>query len=132
MKIKSRTRNPLRKRARKGFRGYPLGTIAFYGPDDERASKVAVGIVIHEGAEPDLLKRWYAAAGEDLRSDEETTREISVFFGAHDVISVVMPDRIIGCPYEEGVDYPDGSVCPQCPFWRNRDRAKLMLATSLS
>lgn len=36
--------------------------------------------------------------------------------------SVVMADRIIGCPHEEGVDYPDGSKCPQCPFWAIRDR----------
>jgi hypothetical protein len=33
MKLKSRTNNPLLKRARKGFRGYPVATIALYGPD---------------------------------------------------------------------------------------------------
>jgi hypothetical protein len=36
--------------------------------------------------------------------------------------SVVMTDRIIGCPHEEGIDYPEGEPCPQCPFWANRDR----------
>lgn len=29
---------------------------------------------------------------------------------------------IIGCPHEEGIDYPDGQVCPQCPFCAHRDR----------
>ena len=53
MKLKSRTKNPLLKRARKGFRGYPVATIALYGRDDQRATKVAVGIVMREGAEPD-------------------------------------------------------------------------------
>lgn len=41
---------------------------------------------------------------------------------AHGVKSIVMADRIIGCPHEEGIDYPDGQVCPQCPFWAHRDR----------
>ena len=35
--------------------------------------------------------------------------------------SDVMADRIIGCPHEEGVDYPDGSKCPKCPFCAIRD-----------
>ncbi len=35
--------------------------------------------------------------------------------------SVVMTDRIIGCPHEEGIDY-EGPTCPDCPFWAGRDR----------
>ena len=31
-------------KARKGNRGDPVGTVAFYGPNDESASKVVVGI----------------------------------------------------------------------------------------
>lgn len=23
---------------------------------------------------------------------------------------------------EEGIDYPDGEACPQCPYWAGRDR----------
>jgi MFS family permease len=38
------------------------------------------------------------------------------------VRSVAMVDRIIGCPHEEGVDYPEGEECPECPFWRGKDR----------
>ena len=41
----------LSKKVRRGFRGYPVATIAFYGPDAGRASKVAVGIVMTEGDE---------------------------------------------------------------------------------
>jgi hypothetical protein len=25
-------------------------------------------------------------------------------------------------PHEEGIDYPEGKTCPQCPFWASRDR----------
>jgi hypothetical protein len=35
-----------------------------------------------------------------------------------------MPEAIIGCPHEEGTDYPEGEACPQCPFWQGRDRFK--------
>jgi hypothetical protein len=44
-------RKRLGKRARKGFRGYPLATIALYGPDDTRATKLTVGTVPAENAE---------------------------------------------------------------------------------
>lgn len=121
MKLKSRTKNPLLKRARKGFRGYPVATIALYGPDDQRATKVAVGIVTREGAEVDQLERWFAPDG-DVRSDGEITRQIRAFLAKHNVVSVTTVDRIIGCPHEEGIDYPDGTVCPECPFWASRDR----------
>jgi hypothetical protein len=121
MKFKSRTKNSLFKRARKGFRGYPVATIALYGPDERRATKIAVGIVTLEGAEPDDLERWFAHHG-DIRSDDEITRQVRAFLAKHNVVSVVAVDRIIGCPHEEGIDYPDGTACPQCPFWANRDR----------
>jgi hypothetical protein len=29
---------------------------------------------------------------------------------------------LFGCPHEEGIDYPDGETCPQCPFWATHDR----------
>ena len=57
MKVKRGSQLPLKKKARRGFRGYPVATVAFYGPDDTRASKVAVGIVATEGAEPMALER---------------------------------------------------------------------------
>ena len=59
----------LTKRANKGFRGYPIGTVAFYGPNDRRASKVAVGVVPREGAEATELERWFSDEG-----DVEMTR----------------------------------------------------------
>lgn len=40
---------PLRRRANRKFAGYPVATVAFYGPNDHRATKVAVAIVPEEG-----------------------------------------------------------------------------------
>lgn len=116
-----RSREWLRKRARKGVREYPAATIAFYGPDNRRASKVAVAIISGPDAEPTELERWYSDT-EDLRSDYSTTEKIVEFIKAHGAANVVMVDTIIGCPHEEGIDYPEGESCPECPYWRGRDR----------
>lgn len=119
--MKFNRQSPLARKARRGFRGYPVATVAFYGPDDRRATKVAVGIVAADGAEPSPLERW-VSTDSDVRSDPAIGVEILHFIEARGVKSVVMADRIIGCPHEEGTDYPEGQVCPQCPFWAHRDR----------
>ena len=120
MKIKTRSNNPFAKKARQGFRGYPVATVALYGPDSQRANKLVIGIITHEGAKPELRK-WYSDDA-DIRSLRDIEAEIKDFIKQRNVLSISMVDRIIGCPHEEGVDYPDGESCPQCPYWRGRDR----------
>ena len=110
----------LQKKAKRGFRGYPVATIGFYGPDDGTASKVAVGIVAGENEEAFALERWYSE-DTDVRSSPEIGEAIREFIERHDVKTVAMTDRIIGCPHEEGVDY-EGTTCPKCLYWSNRDR----------
>ena len=114
-------RKSMRNRVRRGFRGYPLATVAFYGPDEKRASKVAVGIIRGAGQEVAELRRWYSEQG-DVRVDQHINREIVEFIHARAVRTVVGVERIVGCPHEEGIDYPEGVVCPACPYWANRDR----------
>ena len=122
MSFKARwQRDKLRKKAKKGFRGYPVATIAYYGPDDARASKVVVGVVQSEGADAEPMQKWFSESG-DVRNDEAILESIAAFLEDHTVKSVVAVDRIIGCPHEEGVDYSEGETCPACPFWANRDR----------
>ena len=121
VRFKRHSDSPLKKKTRRGFRGYPIATIAFYGPDDTRACKAAVAIVNAEGAEPSALQRWFAGEG-DVRTDPAIASEILQFVRDHGAKSVVTTDRIIGCPHEEGIDYPEGQMCPQCPFWAYRDR----------
>ena len=114
-------RDKFAKKRERGFRGYPVATVAFYGPDDKRATKASVGIVPNEGAEADPLERWFSETT-DVRTDPTITEAIVRFIEQHGAKSVVAFDRIIGCPHEEGIDYPDGDKCPQCSFWANRDR----------
>jgi len=121
MSLKQRFTKALRKKAGRGFCGYPVATVAFYGENDKIAKKVAVGIVLAKGEEPTFLERWLSDSG-DVRNDHEVNEQILRFIRTHEVKTVAMTDRIIGCPHEEGVDYPSGSICPQCPFWAHRDR----------
>ena len=113
-------RKRLAKKTKKGFRGYPMATLAAYGPDDQRASKLVASIVESEGAEPTAMQKWFATDN-DVRHDLDTLTQVIAFLAEQSVLSVVMLDRIIGCPHEEGIDY-EGPICPQCPFWRHRDR----------
>ncbi len=118
--LKERSLKRLTKKARKGLRGWPVATIAFYGPNLSRATKVAVGIVPSEHAAAEELRAWNVERG-DIRSDPEIAREILEFIEKHEARSVAMTDRIIGCPHQEGIDY-EGEWCPVCDFWRGRDR----------
>ena len=85
---RDKLRGSLKKLNRKGFRGYPIATIAYYGPDDRRASKVAVGIMRTEGDEEPILRRWFSEAG-DVRSDDIINAEIVEFIQQHATRSVV-------------------------------------------
>jgi hypothetical protein len=104
-----RARKRLSKRAKRGFRGYPLATVALYGPDDRTATKFAVGIVPAEHADATELRRWFLE-GADIRNDADIAEEVLAFVAAAGARSVVTTDTIIGCPHEEGIDY-QGPTC---------------------
>jgi hypothetical protein len=99
---------------------YPMATIAFYGPDNRRASKL-VAAIYHGPDDAGPLRRWTVEAG-DVRYDPTVTDEVMAFLKENQVVESVMTERIIGCPHEEGKDYPEGGVCPTCSFWWNIDR----------
>jgi hypothetical protein len=111
----------LEKKSRRGFRGFPVATIACYGSTADLATKIVVAIVREEHAEPDSMERWFTE-DVDVRIDPDVGAKVIAFLKEHGVKSVVAPDRIIGCPHEEGIDYPAGKSCPQCPYWAGRDR----------
>ena len=111
----------LEELAERGDRGYPVATVAWYGPDASRASKVAVGIVRSPSKDVSELERWFSET-EDVRHDEAIAEEIVKFIEKHGAKSVAIASSIMGCPHEEGPDYPVGEVCPMCPYWATRDR----------
>ena len=121
MAIKLKFKSPLEKKAKAGFRGYPVATIAFYGADNKIATKVAVGIMMSESEkEPAIMKKWFS--DKDIRRDVKILNEIKEFITVRGARSVAITNKILGCPHEEDIDYPLGESCPKCPFWAVRDR----------
>src|SRR3954465_8660483 len=95
--FREQARKRLTKRAKKGFRGFPVATVAFYGPDNHRASKLTVGIVLAENEEAVELKRWFAEPGEvreDARVAEEVLAYMDGFGPGLKRSSQHQPDRI--------------------------------------
>ena len=101
---------------------YPLATISTYGPDNRRATKLVVGVLGRAGQkDPNPIRNWSTDAS-DVRNDPVIAAELTDWLRSRGVKDTVSYDRIIGCPHEEGIDYPMGRTCPQCPFWASIDR----------
>ncbi len=75
--MKTRAPSRLEKKSRRGHRGYPMATVAFYGRDAMRASKVTFAIIPAEDAEPSELKRWFSEAG-DVRPKKPSARGVRI------------------------------------------------------
>jgi len=110
----------LRKFKNRGDRHYPMASLAFYGPDDRKASKAVLGIQPNRDADIELHK-WVRDSPEaDLRYDVKLQNTWIEIIRREGVRSLAMMEEIFGCPHEEGIDYPVGEVCPECPFWADR------------
>jgi hypothetical protein len=114
--VKHHTRPPSSRPSR-----FPLATLAAYGPDNTVATKLVVSIIDRPEREPSASQVWTTEAV-DVRQDTDIAAEVTRFLEQHRVKDSVSPDRIIGCPHQEGIDYPMGRTCPRCPFWAGIDR----------
>ena len=110
-------------RSRPGLPGrYPLAAIAAYGPDSRLATKLVVSVFTRPGQrDPSAIRTWKTQAV-DVRHDPTIAADVASFVQQHRAKETVTSDRIIGCPHEEGIDYPMGRACPECPFWAGIDR----------
>jgi hypothetical protein len=105
------------EKARDNRRGqYPIGTIAYYGPDDKTITKIAAGVILREHHEP-IIERWTSTT---VFGDPKVAEQIRQFFARYGVKKVVDSAEIIGCPHEEGEDFLLGQECPFCPFWAGK------------
>lgn len=95
---------------------FPIGTIAFYGPNDKTTTKIAAGVILEEDAEP-IIERWVAT---NVTTNPKVQQEMDRFFKKHGVEKVGMSEGNMGCPHEEGEDFPVGEDCPFCPFWKGK------------
>ncbi|HAS6957203.1 hypothetical protein [Vibrio vulnificus] len=110
----------LNKKVRKGDKGFPVATVAFYGPDNTVATKLVCAIIPYDGADPEPMKKWFKET--DIRKDELILKEVLAFIENNGAKTVSMVEDVIGCPHEEGIDYPEGEHCPQCLYWKGKDR----------
>jgi hypothetical protein len=84
------------------------------------ATKAVLGIFLRDGGEP-IIHRYFTENA-DARCTGAIQESILARLREHNVRSLIMMEKIFGCPHEEGIDYPVGESCPRCPFWKERDR----------
>jgi hypothetical protein len=87
-----------------------------YGPDAGTNTKVVVTVFHVPDAEP-VLRRWVSSR---VLVDPRIQEEIHRFMEEQGVRSVTATEGNIGCPHEEGDDFPLGQNCPFCPFWKGK------------
>jgi hypothetical protein len=76
---------------------YPFATVAFYGPDNTRASKVVVSVIARADADPDPMRKWVSGST-DVRENRQIKSEIQAFLREHRVQQVIATYGTIGCP----------------------------------
>src|SRR3989442_5760580 len=101
---------------------YPLGTIAAYGPNNTLATKLVASVLERPGQREPFATRTWTTIAVDVRHDAAIAADAADFLKQQGVKETVTADRIVGCPHEEGIDYPMGRTCPRCPFWADIDR----------
>jgi len=84
----------LSKKTRKGNKGYPLATIAYYGPTNKLASKIVCCIIKYEGAEVEQMETWFS--DRDLRKSENVLGEMLAFIDINNAKTVSLINGIIG------------------------------------
>jgi len=99
-----------------------LATIAAYGPDNTLATKLVAAVLERPGQREAFAMQTWTSETTDARHDPTIAADVVRFIGEHGVRETVNSGRIIGCPHEEGIDYPMGRTCPRCPFWADIDR----------
>lgn len=114
-------KNDLEQMTQRGFRGYPIATVAFYGPTSKIVTKIVASVFMDDDHKISFMEKWYPN-DTNVEMNDEIRDNLLAFINKHNVKSVVVSDGVMGCPHEEGIDYPEGESCPQCPYWENRDR----------
>ena len=92
---------------------FPIGVLVYFGPDDEKITKVIAVVISNQTSTP-ILKTWVTP---DFKTDSKVVKDIAQYFLVNEISEVLMTDGVVGCPHDEGIDYPMGETCPHCPFW---------------
>ncbi len=82
------------KKVRKGNKGFPMVTIAYYGLNNKIATKIVCGIIKYEGAGAGPMKKWFSTT--EIRNSEKVLSEVLSFIGEQEVKSVAINEQIMG------------------------------------
>ena len=110
-KLLEQLRKILRDRSK-----FPIGILTYFGPDNKTITKI-VGLVIKG---PDIEPRLRSWSQPGVVSDPIVVAEIGSYFLENKTVDIVMTGSVLGCPHEEGVDFPLGTDCPHCKYWSSQ------------
>jgi hypothetical protein len=100
-----------------GFRGYPIGTVAYYGFDEKTSVKAVACVITDEEEKTCAIKRWMDS---DIVNNNRIQKEIKDFLIENEAKTIIITESPIGCIHEEGKDYQEGEDCPFCPSWKGK------------
>ena len=109
---------------RKVVAGRPHSNFIDYHVDNEltrdRAASLRIGrphVMSHDSA---ALELDLAILRAEPRLTHVTRPGVVGSHLRHGVKQVAMSQGNLGCPHEEGEDFPLGEDCPFCPFWKGK------------
>ncbi len=79
------------KRVKRGFHGYPMISIQYFGPSETLATNVEVGFIDQENAEP-MLETFNSET--DIRKDETVQTTIIKIIDRVDAKTVTLEDKV--------------------------------------
>jgi hypothetical protein len=79
------------KRVKRGFCGYPMISIEYFGPSQALATKVEVGFIQEENAEP-MLETFNSQT--DIRKDETVQTTIIKIIDRVDAKTVTLEEKV--------------------------------------
>jgi hypothetical protein len=81
----------INKRVKRGFHGYPMISIQYFGPTEVLATKVEVGFIEQENAEP-MLETFNSET--DIRQDETVQTTIIKIIDRVDAKTVTLENKV--------------------------------------
>lgn len=110
----------LNKKSNRGFCGYPLVKIGFYGPDNKKATKIKLKASMSDDDPLRLISEWESDS--DIRNNSEILEHIDNLIVEENIPTISMDRKVIGCPHYRGEDYAIDQDCPICSFWAGKNQ----------
>lgn len=112
------------KRVKRGFQGYPMISIRYFGPSEKLATKVEVGFIEQQNAQP-MIEKFTCL--DDIRQDETVQTTIIKIIDRVDAKTVTLQDSVNITPWcliaLIDVQLTIGAVCQKYQCHQSRIKA---------